>query len=156
MIIKVEPTDFFMYRVNLIYDLENPDSEDQQVRDYLVDNQLEPKYQGTGDHEGRKSEMMQFGGCYLGKHLARIGEIQRNAVEVELLTEEIERHLEAASNGALALSKEQRPETVSQLVDQFHQESSFQTNENGELIAVLNGDAVVDAARRVSTDARGS
>ena len=156
MLIKVEPTDFFMYRVSLIYDLENPDSEDQQVRDYLVENELEPKYQGTGDHEGRKSEMMLFGGCYLGKHLARIGEIQRSAVEIEVLTEEIERHLEAASKGALALPKERRPETVAQLVDQFHQESSFQTNENGELIAVLNGDAVVDAARRVSTDSRGS
>lgn len=156
MLIKVEPTDFFMYRVSLIYDLENPDSEDQQVRDYLVENELEPKYQGTGDHEGRKSEMMLFGGCYLGKHLARIGEIQRSAVEIEVLTEEIERHLEAASNGALALSKGRRTETVAQLVDQFHQESSFQTNENGELIAVLNGDAVVDAARRVLTNSRGS
>ena len=154
MLIKVEPTDFFMYRVSLIYDLENPDSEDQQVRDYLVDNELEPKYQGTGDHGGRKSEMMLFGGCYLGKHLERIGQIQKRAVEVELLTSEIERHLEAASNVSLPLPKEGGPETVAQLVEQFHQESSFQTNENGELIAVLNADAVVDAARSVSTDSQ--
>ena len=156
MLIKVEPTDFFMYRVSLIYDLEKPDSEDQDVRDYLIENELEPKYQGTGDYEGRKSEMMSFGGCYLGKHLSRIGEIQKVAVEVELLTAEIERHLEAASNDSPPLPKERRPETVVQLVKQFHQESSFQTNENGELIAVLNGDEVVVAAQRVSADSQDS
>ena len=33
MLIKVEPADFFMYRAILIFDLENRDPEDQQVRD---------------------------------------------------------------------------------------------------------------------------
>ena len=35
MIIKVEPADFFMYTVVLIANLENPDPEDQDIRDYL-------------------------------------------------------------------------------------------------------------------------
>ena len=53
MFIKVEPTDLFMYRVTLIYDLENPGSEDQRVRDYLAEHGLAPKHQGLGEHEGR-------------------------------------------------------------------------------------------------------
>ena len=93
MLIKVEPAGFFMYTVQLIFDLDRPDSEDGTVRDYLTDNELEPRYQTTGEYEGRQSEVMQFGGCYLGRHLQSVGQIQRRAVEVELLTAEVENHL---------------------------------------------------------------
>ena len=31
MFIKVEPAEFFMYRVILVFDLESPNSEDQNV-----------------------------------------------------------------------------------------------------------------------------
>ena len=37
MLIKVEPAGFFMYTVQLIFDLDRPDSEDGPVRDYLTD-----------------------------------------------------------------------------------------------------------------------
>ena len=33
-----------MYQVKLIFDLEEPNSEDQQVRDYMTEHELEPKY----------------------------------------------------------------------------------------------------------------
>ena len=62
MIIKVEPAEMFMYRVILISNLETPDPEDQEIRDYLEANELEPKYRSEGDFEGRHSESMQFGG----------------------------------------------------------------------------------------------
>ncbi len=153
--IKVEPADFFMYKVKLIYDLENPDLEDKDVRDHLVQNELEPRYQGTGEYEGRQCELMLFGGCYLGRHLEEIGQIQRHAVEVELLTAEIERHLNAVIGGPLPFPEERRQETVAQLVQEFHQESSFQTNENGELLASVDELAVVEAARCISTGKQG-
>ena len=151
MFIKVEPADFFMYRVKLIYNLEVPDSEDQGVRDYLVEHQLIPKAQSTGEFEGRQSELMVFGGCYLGRHLTEIGQIQRRAVEEELLTEEIQRHLSASSQDDLELEEEKRQEAVAELVQTFNQESSFQTNEKGELEAVLDREAVVEAARQLRT-----
>ena len=150
MFIKVEPADFFMYKVNLIFDTENPDSEDQDVRDYLVQNELEPKYQRTAEYEGRQAEMMQFGGCYLGRHLQHIGQIQRSAVEVEILTTEIERHLSVSTNASLMIPQDQHQEAVAQLVQEFHQESSFQTNDNGEVYVTLDEGVVVDAARRLS------
>jgi len=149
MFIKVEPADFFMYRVILIFDLESPDSEDQQVRDYLAEHELEPRYQSTGELDDRQCEFLQFGGCYLGRHLEGIGQIQRSAVEVELLTAEIEGHLDASADEAFQLPKERRQETVTELVRDFQQESAFETGENGELIAVLDGDAVREAARQL-------
>ncbi len=154
MFIKVEPAGFFMYSVQLIYDLEKPDSEDQQVRDYLVENELEPKYQGTGELEGSNCETMQFGGCYLGKHLQKIGEIQRRAVETEILTEEIQMHLSTAFSSGLSADDGQRDEVVPRLVQEFHQDSVFQTNENGELAVSLDEKEVVEAARRLIGQSR--
>ena len=148
MFIHVEPAEFFMYRVKLIFDLEQPNSEDQQVRDYLTEQELEPKYLHSQELEGSQCEVMQFGGCYLGRHLDRIGQIQRNAVEVELLTAEIESHLNASTSEELPLSEEQRQDTIATLVQDFHQDSSFETAENGDLKAVLDGEAVRAAARR--------
>ena len=89
MFIKVEPAEFFMYRVILVFDLESPNSEDQNVRDYMTEWELEPKYQRVGDFEGSNSEIMQFGGCYLGRHLGKISEIQRSHVEREIIIAEI-------------------------------------------------------------------
>ena len=95
MFVQVEPADFFMYTVKLIFDLEQPDSEDQEVRDYLDERELEPRYLSTADLDGRQCQIMQFGGCYMGKHLDQLAQIQRRAVEVELLTAEIQSHLAA-------------------------------------------------------------
>ena len=127
--------------------LESQDSEDQQVRDYLAENELEPRYQSTGELDDRQCEFLQFGGCYLGRHLEGIGQIQRSAVEVELLTAEIEGHLDASAGEDFHLPEEKRQETVTELVRDFQQESSFQTGENGQLIAVLDRNAVREAAR---------
>ena len=150
MFIKVEPADFFMYRVNLIFDTENPDSEDQDIKDYLVQNELEPKYQGASEYEGRQCDMMLFGGCYLGRHLQHIGQIQRNAVQIEILTAEIERHLNPDAIAGIPIAEERRQEAVAQLVQEFHQGSTFQTNENGEVFVALDEDTVVAAVRRLS------
>ena len=148
MFIHVEPAEFFMYRVKLIFDLEQPDSEDQQVRDYMTEHELEPRYLSSQELDERQCEVMQFGGCYLGRHLDRIGQIQRNAVEVELLTAEIEVHLSASIAEELLLPEERRQDTIATLVQEFHQDSSFETAENGDLKAVLDGEAVRAAARR--------
>ena len=145
MLIKVEPAGFFMYTVQMIFDVENPDAEDGTVRDYLADNDLEPRYQSTGQYEGRQCEVMQFGGCYLGRHLQSVGQIQRRAVEVELLTAEVESHL-------TALAVELPAETVAALAADFHQESAFQANEAGELTAVLDREDVRQAALRLGAD----
>ena len=149
MFLKVEPAGFFMYTVRLTFDLDRPDTEDQQVRDYLTEHELEPRHQWTGDFEGSQGEFMQFGSCYLGQHLQSIGQIIRRVVEVELLTAQIEQHLNFLSGEEDVLTEEQRQAAIAALVEEFHQDSVFQVNENGELIAVLDDSQVLEAARRV-------
>ncbi len=138
-----------MYRVKLIFDLESPDSEDQEVRDYLDEWELEPRYLSTADLDGRQCQIMQFGGCYLGKHLDQLAQIQRRAVEVEVLTAEIRGHLDAGGQ-ALPQKTTCSPgeSIVAALVEEFHEESAFKTVENGELVAALDGEAVRAAARQ--------
>ncbi len=153
MFIKVEPAGFFMYTVQLIFDPESPDSEDQEVRDYLTDHELEPRYQYQIEQEGRPCDVLQFGGCYLGRHLQSVGQIQRHAVEVELLTAEVEGHLAGLAlpqlSGAGFDNGAKMRETVTALVSELHQESAFQPDENGELAVALDRAEVKAAALRV-------
>ena len=146
MFIKVEPAEFFMYRVILVFDQESPNAEDQEVRDYMNEWELEPKYQWTGDFEGSNSEIMQFGGCYLGRHLGKISEIQRSHVEREIITAEIGLLLEDESD-PVSVPDDRREETVLQLVQTFHVPEVFQPNDDGLLEAVLDAPAVRQAAR---------
>ncbi len=82
-----------------------------------------------------------------------IGQIQRNAVEVELLTAEISRHLDSVLDGQALLSapftEERRQAAICALVTEFQLESAFQPNEQGELMAVLEEAKVREAVRRV-------
>ncbi len=148
MFIKVEPAEFFMYRVILVFDLESPNSEDQEVRDYMNEWELEPKYQRVGDFEGSNSEIMQFGGCYLGRHLGKVSEIQRNHVEREIITAEIGLALDDEGD-PVAIPDGRRDETLAHLVLTFHQPEAFQPNEEGLLEAVLDMPAVRQAAREL-------
>ncbi len=153
MFIKVEPAGFFMHTVKLIFDLDCPNQEDGPIREYLSEHELEPRYRWDDDLEGNRCEVLQFGGCYLGNHLQGIGQIQRNAVEVELLTAEISRHLDSVLNGQALLpallTEERRQIAISALVSEFQRESAFQPNEQGELTAVLEEAEVREAVRRV-------
>ena len=148
MFIKVEPAEFFMYRVILVFDLESPNSEDPPVRDYMTEWELEPKYQRIGDFEGSNSEIMQFGGCYLGRHLGKISEIQRNHVEREIITAEIGLALDDAED-PVTVPDARRDETVQQLAEVFHQPEVFQPNDEGLLEAILDAPAVRQAAREL-------
>ena len=94
MFIKIEPAGFFMHTVKLIFDLDNPDSEDVEVRDYLAKHELEPRYRWDDKLDDDEAEVIQFGGCYLGNHLQGIGQIQRKAVEIELLVEAVTPYVE--------------------------------------------------------------
>ena len=148
MFIKVEPAEFFMYRVILVFDLENPNSEDQDARDYMTQWELEPKYQRIGDFEGSNSEIMQFGGCYLGRHLGKISEIQRGHVEREIITAEIGRLLDDEGD-PVPVPDDRREQTVRELVQAFYQPDVFQPNDEGLLEAVLDPSAVRQAAREM-------
>lgn len=153
MYITVEPAGLMMHTVKLVFDPSDPASEDQQVRDYLNEHELEPRYHWFAEIEGlegRECEIMQFGGCYLGRNLQNIGLIQRQVVEEELLTAEIQRHVDAGYLAELADAPEsQRRDAIAALIEEFRVEESFGQDEAGELRATLDATALLDAATRV-------
>ena len=151
MIIKVEPADMFMYRVIMISNLENPDPEDQDIRDYLEANDLEPKYRSEGDFEGRHSESMQFGGCYLGRHTGEINLIQQRYVEEELIAYEINRHL-GESDFPVDIPEEKRENALAELLKNFNNEGAFRKMDDGKYEVALDGEKVRQAARGLLAD----
>ncbi len=81
MLVRLEPKDWLMHAVYLFFDEDKPDPEDQEVRDYLAAHGLEPKRDTTTTWDGREWYVMYFGGCYLGRHLRVLSDIQRRAAE---------------------------------------------------------------------------
>ena len=152
MYITVEPAGLMMHTVKLVFDPADPAAEDQQVRDYLSEHELEPRYHWFAEIdglEGRECEIMQFGGCYLGRNLQNIGLIQRRVVEDELLTAEIDRHIADGRLAVLADADEgDRRGAVAALIDEFRVEESFNQGEDGELRATLDTDVLQQAAAR--------
>ena len=147
MFIKVEPAGFFMHTVKLVFDLDKPDSEDIEVRDYLAKYELEPRYRWNDKLDNDKAEVIQFGGCYLGNHLQEIGLIQRKAVEVELIIEAVTPYVEKVFKEVKSGQVSDRKCVTDQLAKMFHDESYFGSNESGELTVSLPSDAVLRSAR---------
>ena len=147
MRISVEPKEFFMYSVFLAFSQEQPEPEDDAVKAYLAERELEPKTRGNNTWEGQEYDVMYFGGCYLGSHLRAIEDIQRAAVEREMLAEEVERTLKEAQDpptvsAVQGASDSRLGEIIEGLVGEFHQESSFGADEEGNLMVSLGPEAI--------------
>jgi hypothetical protein len=142
MRIKIEPKEFFMYAVFLAFSKERPALEDEAIKAYLDAHELIPKAQGTDRFEDQEFDVMYFGGCYLGKHLDVIRDMQRQAVEHELLTVAIERILQETPAPETRRVGDQTPvpqmqALIANLAQEFHQDTSFGANEAGYLKVTL-------------------
>ena len=142
MRIRVEPKDFFMYSVYLAFQKDEAEAEDGAVRAYLEEHELLPKLQGTDTVDGEEFDVKYFGGCYLGRHLGTIEEMQRKAVEREMLAEEIGRVLQESADPTTRDSSDgasgARLKTlIDGLAEEFHEDSSFAADDNGYLNVAL-------------------
>jgi hypothetical protein len=142
MRIKIEPKEFFMSAVFLAFSKERPAPEDEAIKAYLDAHELIPKAQGTDRFEDQAFDVLYFGGCYLGKHLDVISAMQRQAVEHELLTVEIERILQETTapetrGVADQIPAPQMQALIANLIQAFHQDTSFGANEAGYLKVTL-------------------
>jgi hypothetical protein len=143
MRIKIEPKEFFMYSVFLAFCKEQPDPEDDAIKAYLDEHELIPKIQGTDQIDGEAFEVLYFGGCYLGNHLQIIEDMQRQAVEHDLLRAEIENVLQGATAPGMHRVAEKTPEPelqalIATLTQAFHQDASFEADEQGYLKVSLD------------------
>ena len=79
MLIRLEPKEWMMNSVFLYFDQNTPSPEDEAVRKYIASNSLVPKKEGETTWDDRDWDVMYFGGCYLGRHLGAIDQIQKEA-----------------------------------------------------------------------------
>ena len=98
-----------------------------------------------------RSESLQFGGCYLGRHLGEINLIQQRYVEQELIAYEINRHL-GESDRPVEIPEERREEAAAELLQSFNNESAFREMDDGKYEVALDGEAVREAARSLLAD----
>ena len=154
MIVHTEPKDFFMFTVHFIFNREHPDAEDEGVKAYLEEKQLYPKRTSKTEHQGWPADVWSFGGCYLGRHLGAIGEMQRKTVERELVTAQVERVVVEEPGGDVTALTAGMPEPdlwslVANLVEEFHQDSSFGLDDKGQLMLTLEDGAVESRVREL-------
>lgn len=147
MIVKVEPKDWNMFSVSMLFNKAHPDPEDQAVGDYLADHGLVPKRESEARLEGVDWSVMSFGGCYLGRHLTYISEIQRQAVEREALAAEVAEVLQDRSDDDvrgkfLSFDDSQVQTALTRLVDELHPQASFEADAEGLCKATVDAAAV--------------
>ena len=147
MIIRVEPKEFFMSTVYLIFNKAQAEPEDTEVKQYLEERQLEPRREFETAYQEQDCTVWQFGGCYLGQHLEKIADIQRRYIEAEILASEIQRLVQEGGDAEVRRAAEELPpaglqEMISALVTEFHQDSSFGSDEEGHVTVTLEGAVV--------------
>jgi len=147
MIIRIEPKDWNMHTVLMFFNEEEPHSEDTYIRRYLEERHLEPRRQYSTELAGEKFEVWTYGGCYLGRHMNALADIQRSVVEKELLAEAIPELLTSGSDAdaaTLAASKTDAEMTtiVDALTETLHTPDNFGIDANGELQTTVSADQV--------------
>lgn len=143
MFIKVEPKDWMMYSVYLYFSDDRGDAEDAPIKRYLSDHGLQPKRTFDERVDDTDFEVMSFGGCYIGRgHLQAVTRIQEGVVERELLTDEIRRVLDSPDGGV-------SDENLDTLVEQLHGQTTFETDDNGRIVVVLDASAVRESHLRL-------
>ena len=157
MYIRVEPNGL-MQSVFLTFDLEEAHAEDEAVRKYLAEHHLSARRVTSTRVEGRDCREMYFGGCYLGRHLNAIGEIQNRAVERELLSEEIRSLLEKEPNETAlrhvsSMGEDELTRAVDRLAEEYHRESSFKADDEGAFHVALDASAVLESFLSLTEEA---
>lgn len=81
MWIEIEPGEMLMLRIGLCFAPQHPEPEDAWVKDYLAENGVEPRRQITLEREGEPIEILQFGQCYLDRHVPALRDLRRRGIE---------------------------------------------------------------------------
>lgn len=147
MIIRIEPKDWNMHTVLMFFNKEEPHTEDADIRSYLQERRLEPRRQYNTELAGEKFEVWTYGGCYLGRHMNALADIQRTVVEKELLAEAIPELLASgpdADTATLAAAKTDTEMTaiIDMLTETLHTPENFGIDASGELQTTVSADQV--------------
>lgn len=150
MIIQTEPADVLMVRYKLYFNQQCPDPEDPWVLAYFQEHALEPRRQLEEEHEGVPYKVLHFGQCYLGRHVARLGELYQRGVEHSALAQHVA-HLLATTDdphvcaAATALARPALQEVVTALAAQLYATARFEVTAERDLEVHIEPSVVVQA-----------
>ena len=150
MLIETEPNGFMMVRYKLYFNQHQADPEDQWVFSYLKEHGLEPRRQLDEVHDGAPYKVWHFGQCYLGRHLATVGELYRRGIEHPVLAQHIRTLLDTADDArvraAVTPLDDDRLHTVTTgLAAQLHEVAQFDTTEDNDLRVRVEAATVIQA-----------
>jgi hypothetical protein len=143
MFVRIEPKDFNMYSVFFVFNKQQADPADSEVRAYLQEHALEPKRQWDEVWHGADCNIMYFGGCYIERHMKPIGEMHRRGAQLSLLRRAVDgalnggRPSKALTAALAALPKDRLDEVKASLVERLNVDTSFGTDKKGYLAVTV-------------------
>jgi hypothetical protein len=150
VIVETEPNGFMMVRYKLYFNQQRPDPEDAWVVAYLEEHGLTPRRQLHEEHEGIPYQVWHFGQCYLGRHVAQLGELYQKGVEHSVLAQHIQGLLSEAADDAVrrmvtALETPTRDEVVAQLAAQLYDAARFEAGDEHHVAVHIDAAVVCQA-----------
>lgn len=147
MIVESEPNGFLMVRYKLYFNQQRPDPEDPWVLAYLEEHGLEPRRQLQEEHEGVPYRVLHFGQCYLGRHVANLGELYKKGVEHSVLAQHIQGLLSTATDDAVnravtGLDETARDEVATKLAVQLYDATRFEADSEQHLAVHIDVQSV--------------
>ena len=150
VIVETEPNGFLMVRYKLYFNQQRPDPEDAWVVAYLEEHGLTPRRQLHEEHEGIPYQVWHFGQCYLGRHVAQLGELYQKGVEHSVLAQHIQGLLSEAADDTVrrtvtALETTTRDEVATQLAAQLYDAARFEAGDEHQVAVHIDATVVCQA-----------
>src|SRR5262249_44665599 len=118
MWIETEPGEWPMMRYLVCFELGNPYPEDPHVKAYLRKHGLEPKRMWTDRRAGVACEVLQFGECYLGRHVEEIDALRERGVVASAVDVALQQSI--ATAGVVAeVRRDELPDLAWRLAEQL-------------------------------------
>ena len=133
----------------MAFDPASPDAEDAEIREYWRSTSWSPGTSGRAEFDGRNCGGCSSGDATSGTTSQGIGQIQRKAVEVELLTEGINSYLDETPRVRPTFPAKPRDNLVAALIAEFQRDENFAPDEQGQLAASLDREELAEATNRL-------
>lgn len=147
MIVESEPNGFLMVRYKLYFNQQRPDPEDSWVLAYLAEHGLEPRRQLQEEHDGVSYRVLHFGQCYLGRHVANLGDLYKKGVEHSVLAQHIQSVLSTTPDDTVhqavtSLDETAKDEVATKLAAQLYDTARFEADSEQRLAVHIDAQSV--------------
>jgi hypothetical protein len=157
MIVETEPNGLTMVRFKMYFNQQRADPEDTWVLEYLKEHSLEPRRELMEENEGVAYKVLQFGQCYLGRHVPPLRELYQRGIEYTVLAQHIVSCLPQAEDPdvrafAESSSDADIAEVSRTLAASLHERAQFAETADHELGVAIAADAISEAFHELRID----